>query len=611
MSQSAANSQAGDSNVTAAKTPRAVRSFLLGNLLLHAIAAALLFWMLTGTVRRSMIHSVNEQLESIGLFLTESIRQLPLGIGDDSVGPQLQRYSKKSQIQISIIDPDGMIVADTVEGNIGLQQETQQPEILAANPGQPGFAERTTEFSASPLLLVAHEIEAGDQHPGGFVRVARSKVEIERAVGRIRRNILILMGSLALASFALSSWFLSHLLDPLAQFSAVAKRIGGGDYDDLPTFLSRKDEWGSLADAFRQMQAKLTSREQTLTENRDQLAAVLRSMIEGVVAIDSDGRVRIANRAACRMLSLTESEIVDRNLQDMIRNPKLSAAVEQTRSAGKLSKVEFETIGDDARRQISARVSVLSDSTQPDQKPPIVAVLHDVTELRQLENMRRDFVANVSHELKTPLTSIKACAETLKLGAIDDSSRNLHFVDQIESNADLLDQQIHELLQLARVESGRQNWSIEELSISELCRQCVVNFASEAESRNVKLRFLENDHEIIADGDYEALTTILKNLIGNALRYTPAQGLVAVSTDSDQTHFELVVSDTGIGISEEHQSRIFERFYRVDEARSRDQGGTGLGLAIVKHIVQAFGGKVEVESKINAGSVFRVRIPIE
>ena len=236
-------------------------------------------------------------------------------------------------------------------------------------------------------------------------------------------------------------------------------------------------------------------------------------------------------------------------------------------------------------------------------------MLRDVTDLHALENMRRDFVANVSHELKTPLASIKAYAETLRLGAIHDKSKNLQFVGQIETQAELLNLQIQDLLEIARVESGSSAFNIEDIDINYLCRRSAEDLQAQADQRNVKLLLDVDQHPVIAKAEATGVTTILNNLISNAIHYTSAEGQVTVRTRLNGDRVLIEVTDTGIGISPEQQARVFERFYRVDKARSRDEGGTGLGLAIVKHLTQAFDGQLELESQIGKGSTFRVFLP--
>ena len=234
--------------------------------------------------------------------------------------------------------------------------------------------------------------------------------------------------------------------------------------------------------------------------------------------------------------------------------------------------------------------------------------MHDVTGIRQLETMRRDFVANVSHELKTPLSVIKAYAETLKMGAINDQERNIEFVDQIELQASLLDRQIRDLMQIAQIESGQANLEITVLDMNALCRECHQQLRAIASKREIDFSLELDDQTLNVTGDAQAFRAILTNLISNALQYTP-QGSVTIRSELQNKRVAVEVIDTGIGISLGQQTRIFERFYRADKARSRDMGGTGLGLAIVKHLTTALGGEISVESKIGKGSVFRVEFP--
>jgi two-component system phosphate regulon sensor histidine kinase PhoR len=223
--------------------------------------------------------------------------------------------------------------------------------------------------------------------------------------------------------------------------------------------------------------------------------------------------------------------------------------------------------------------------------------------------MRRDFVANVSHELKTPLASIKAYAETLRLGAIHDDQKNIQFLDQIETQAELLNRQIQDLLEIARIESGSAAFKIETVELNTLCERSVKHLLPQALQRDVKLVFNSENETLNADAEANGVVTILNNLISNAIHYTPAGGQVTVKTRLAGEFSIIEVIDTGIGISQEHQTRVFERFYRVDKARSRDLGGTGLGLSIVKHLTQSMGGQVELESQIGKGSTFRVCLP--
>jgi two-component system phosphate regulon sensor histidine kinase PhoR len=241
--------------------------------------------------------------------------------------------------------------------------------------------------------------------------------------------------------------------------------------------------------------------------------------------------------------------------------------------------------------------------------PGVVLVLHDLTELRRLESLRREFVANVSHELKTPLASIQAYAETLRLGAVNDPKHNVQFVRRIEEQAGRLHELIRDMLQIARIESGKELFHIDDVPVAEIMREAAGDFLFAAENKAIQLVVEPLDGSICVRADIEGLRTILTNLIDNAIKYTPSQGRVVARAHADDAAVTIEVQDTGIGIAPEDQARVFERFYRADKARTREHGGTGLGLSIVKHLALAFGGQVEVESQPGVGSTFRVRLP--
>ncbi len=589
--------------------PIVLRNFLIGYMCLHFLAAGILVVILSKTLRTRMIEDTRRQMTAMAKMLSEHIHETEAGLTDPSLPEHLKRLGKETKFRFTVILPNGSVVADSETGTKDIGDHGDRPEILAASLDAPGFSTRYSSTLEIPMMYLANTHHSRVNDTQGVVRVAIPSVAINSAISSLQAYILVFALSLSLLACILTVLFSTYLLRPLSQFSEAAKQIGIGQYASFPKLLNRNDEWGSLADAFGQMQNELSIRERGIVSGRDRLEAVLTSMIEGVLAIDSSKKVALANRAVCDMFSLHETDLVNRNFIDVIRTPELSAAIEKTQATSEQSKIEFETPGISERRKISARVTVLPQESSSDLRPGIVAVLHDVTELRQLENLRRDFVANVSHELKTPLTSIKACAETLRLGAIHDERKNMFFLKQIESNADVLDLQIQDLLQLARVESGKENWQIESIAINDLCQQCILQFESEAEKRNVTLRYSSNSNSPMIKADYEAILTILNNLISNALHYTPEGGEVELSNSVIGDEIVLKIADTGIGIPAEHQSRIFERFYRVDRARSRELGGSGLGLAIVKHLANAFGGQAEVESQPGKGSIFTVRLP--
>jgi two-component system phosphate regulon sensor histidine kinase PhoR len=382
-----------------------------------------------------------------------------------------------------------------------------------------------------------------------------------------------------------------------------AQAIAAGDFSQ-PASGDGPDELGALGGAFNRIQHELARRVGELEENGQRLETVLGSMVEGVIAVDGRQRVLFANRAGRRLLELSDDELAGRPLLEITRSRVIRAAVAEALRGPRPTQTEFEVPGN-TRRVLALRATRLPGEPTPG----AVLVLHDVTELRRLENMRREFVANVSHELKTPLASIKAYAETLQLGAVNDPRHNLEFVGRIEEQADRLHQLIVDLIHLARVESGEEAFDITDVPVAGAVEGCLARHAVAAEAKRIELRAEPSAEALKVRADEEGLRTILDNLVGNAVKYTPDGGHVIVRWRRDNERVLLEVEDNGIGIAEKFQSRVFERFYRVDKARSRELGGTGLGLSIVKHLAQAFGGGVGLASELGRGSTFRVWLP--
>jgi two-component system phosphate regulon sensor histidine kinase PhoR len=365
------------------------------------------------------------------------------------------------------------------------------------------------------------------------------------------------------------------------------------------------DELGILAGAFSQMQLDLAGRLDQIQHHSQRLQTVLGTMAEGVLAVGPDKTILLANDAARQLLDFAIEQPTGRPLLEVTRARPVSEAVAQAFAATDPIITEFEAPGL-ARRHLSLRATRLPGAPCPG----VMIVLHDMTELRRLENLRRELVANVSHELKTPLAAIKGYAETLRLGAVNDTEHNIQFVRRIEEQADRLHELILDILQIARLESGQQSFELTNVPVAELIDECLQQFAETAAAKRIDLLTESPDRTLAVWADEEGVRTILTNLVDNALKYTPADGRVTIRALGASATVALEVQDTGIGIAERDLARIFERFYRVDKARSRELGGTGLGLSIVKHLAQSFGGNVSVESFPNRGSTFRVELPI-
>lgn len=360
-----------------------------------------------------------------------------------------------------------------------------------------------------------------------------------------------------------------------------------------------------LVQSFNRTSGALAARVRQLERTGQQLSTVLGSMVEAVLAVDDQQRILFANGAAQSLLDISVDQAIGRPLWEVVRNRAVHQAARDAYEADGPLATEFEIIGK-TRKVVAANGTRLPG--QP--SPGVVLVLHDVTELRRLENLRQEFVANVSHELKTPLTAIKAYAETLLGGALNDSENNVQFVRRIDEQAERLHQLILDLLSLARIESGQEQFEIAAVSLDEAIAACLAQYAAGAESKRLVVQTQPPAAPVMVSADHEGLRQILDNLVDNAFKYTPLGGRVTVRWQAVDRMARIDVEDTGIGIPAQEQTRIFERFYRVDRARSRELGGTGLGLSIVKHLVQAMGGAVQVASQVDRGSTFTFWLPL-
>jgi two-component system phosphate regulon sensor histidine kinase PhoR len=395
---------------------------------------------------------------------------------------------------------------------------------------------------------------------------------------------------------AARSWRgLDRITDALA---AMARGESPGEIE-----VDRRSEAAPLMLAVARLERRIDQRLRGVEEANERLSTVLDGMEEGVLALDPERRVLLANAASRRLLQIPPGAIVGRPLLEVVRSREIHAAVEDALRRAGVHEVEYEMT--ELRRRLHARARRLPGEPSPG----VLLMLSDVSNLRRLEKLRSEFAANVSHELKTPLASIKAYAETLRLGAVNDPEHNLAFVGRIEEHADRLHFLIADLIHLARVESGKEILEIEDLPVLDLVEDCLDYHREAAEGKKIAVNLTPPPSPLDVRGDEAGVRTILDNLVSNAINYTPEGGRVDVAWRRDGSQVLLEVRDTGIGIAPEDQDRVFERFYRVDQARSRELGGTGLGLSIVKHTAQALGGRVGLESQLGGGSTFRVWLP--
>jgi two-component system phosphate regulon sensor histidine kinase PhoR len=406
-------------------------------------------------------------------------------------------------------------------------------------------------------------------------RILRSDY-LRAAEERLALGSLVIL-ALGIASALVYARAFSARVERLKGFT---RRVGEGDFRPLASERNR-DELSELAEALNETAARLDGVIRTLTEERNRSAAILRSMVEGVAVIDAKERMVFCNVAFMEILGPDAVSGEGGTLLEVTRQPELIGVIRRALESGEVSSPQAA-----------------------------VVVLHDITELRRLERARRDFVANVSHEFKTPLTAIQGFAETLLGGALEDRENNRRFLEIIREHAVRLARLTDDLLKLSRIEAGKFDLELRPLKLGDVIGPCLETAGFKTAQKG---QYLEADipRDLpLVRGDLSSLSELLQNLLDNAVQYTPRGGRIRVSVRVAGEQAVLTVSDTGIGIPQAEQERIFERFYRVDAARSREAGGTGLGLAIAKHIVESHGGRIWVESAVGQGSQFHFSIPL-
>lgn len=414
----------------------------------------------------------------------------------------------------------------------------------------------------------------------------------------------------------------------IVRLKDFSRRIADGDFRPLPAESSR-DGLAGLAEAMNETAARLEGTISTLSGERNRSSAILRSMVEGVAVIDAHERLVFSNRAFSEILNLNPANIEGRPMIEAVRNSELLGLIRRALrgeeglrtdiAMGIVQQQSFAVTATPVKALESGTPSALDslqESGSGDANPlqeklsGAVVVLHDVTELRRLERVRQDFVANVSHEFKTPLTAIQGFAETLLGGALEDPRNNRRFLEIIREHAARLARLTDDLLKLARIEAGKLEVEFLSIRPMELIERCAETALLKASQKQIALGMDIPPGLPAMRGDSGLLADVLQNLLDNAIQYTPAGGRIEVSASASAREAVIAVADTGIGIPLADQERIFERFYRVDAARSREAGGTGLGLSIAKHIVEAHGGRLWVESEVGRGSKFRFSIPL-
>ncbi len=508
---------------------------------------------------------------------------------------------KEIKARVTIIAQNGEVVGDsqfTGDELKGLENHHNRPEILAAQKEGAGSSIRYSSTLRTPMLYVARPL-ALKNGERGTIRLALPLEQLAKARSTIHA-ILGVAAALALLASLLFSYVLSNFTSSsLRAMASIASRIGKGEYG-LRVPVKGRDELGELAMVLNDMSVRIEGQLARISTERNRLDTILRGMGEGLMVTDAKGTITLVNPAFRDLLAIGE-EVEGRPLIDITRHPALHSAF-KTIIASKCEQIDEITIDAKGEKSILTHWVPLLDG---DRLQGVVAVFHDISNIKRLEKIRRDFVANVSHELRTPVSVIKGYAETLLSGALaGDPERAIRFVEIIHSHSERLTNLIGDLLTLSELESGDVSLELSRLNIEGPVRHAMMLLEQKAADKGITIDSSEIKEVPPVLGDRGRVEQVLINLLDNAIKYTPENGAITVKAADEGKMLKISVTDTGLGIPPKDLPRIFERFYRVDEARSREQGGTGLGLSIVKHIVQAHGGTLSVASTVGKGSTF-------
>ncbi len=558
------------------------------------------------SVRRRTVDQIRQAMDRQLVLLADVVRYRLTGRPSPGTADRLADYlGDLAAGRVTLIAGDGRVIGDSRVSEAGLatlENHGRRPEVMAAMARGGGWAIRYSATLHVDLLYVARRMKRQDGSVL-IIRLARPLAEVVHAIARSRRMVLGATVLGLLLAVGVAFLVARGVSRPVRGLTRTAMAIADGD-------LARRwrryphDEIGDLGRSFDRMADQLQARIDEVTQARDRLEAILRAMVEGVLVVDHEGKVVLANRAAAKLLG--ESQIEDgQPLSHVVRHPDLLAAVREVRR-GREYISRGISIPEPRPRQVEVHAVRALD--HQDQGGAVV-VLHDVTEHQRADQARRDFVANVSHELRTPLTAILGAAETLLDGALDNPEQARLFVEMIQRHSRRLEHLARDLLDLSRIESGRAPLQYQPVDARELAQAAAGTVRGLADERGVALSVDLPQGTCAFEADRRQIEQAILNLLDNALKYTGSGGRATLAIEPAGDEVVIRVTDTGPGIAPEHQDRVFERFYRVDKNRSRDLGGTGLGLAIVKHIAGAHGGRVRVRSQLGRGSTFEIYLP--
>ncbi len=559
-------------------------------------------------IEQASLRDISNNLTSQAYILQQSFAD-PGHQSQPQIQRQVVQIGQRIDTRITLLSKQGQVIADSEFTPAQMDNHRYRPEVIAAHRNNIGQSRRYSKTLKKPMLYVAVAVATNSDKELGYIRTALSTERIDEEINYLRRVIIIAASLTGLIALFIGYWLAMSFARPLKQMTLIAKNYAHGRYQlRIPSH--RRDEIGDLARSLNQMADVSAQRFDIIKTERDQLSTILKSMNEGVITVTNHGLITHVNAAACRMLRTSSERCLGHSLKDIDTSNHLEQAFAKCQQDETSVERQIQLSGYAFARHYRLHVTLLKQSNEAG----AILVLQDVTDVQRIDKMRADFVANASHELKTPITAIRGFAETLLADDQIEASMQQRFMSKIHGQSIRLSDLVSDLLALSRLENNDEAYNTQ-VNLQQVIQRVCANLQAVAQNQQVNLELSTNDDAkqgpILVLGDDQALGQMATNLIDNAIKYTPQGGKVSVRLELQGDVAVFSVSDNGLGIDIADQDRIFERFYRVDKARSKSLGGTGLGLAIVKHIAQSHKGHIQLQSQLKQGSTFSIHIPVQ
>ncbi len=567
-------------------------------IILVLVSMGILGVYLANSTRDYQLDALRSQLKNEALIMAKA--SLPGFLGQEqqaTLDSLAKSLGGDIETRITIIAPDGTVLGDSLEDPANMENHAARPEIKAALSTGSGESRRYSTTLGVRMMYVAVPVT----YQGEVLGIARVSLPLTEVESLTHRITVIITTAMAVAALVviLAAWIIARITTrPIRRLTIASREIASGELGRKISIESQ-DEVGELTRAFNEMSLKLKELVDEISADRTRLAGILDNMADGVIVTDIDSRITLCNKAAENLFSIKNA--VGKPLIELVRDHEIDELVKSNLETGNMGDIRYES--GTSQKYIRA-IAIAINHRKPE---GVLILFQDLTDVRNLQTTRRELIGNISHEFRTPLAGIKAMVETLRSGAVDDKEAAVDFLARIDEEVDRLAQLVAELTELSRIETGKAELKLDAVDINALIAEVINQLSPQAERQRLSVKTELAPDLPAVRADAGRVKQVIINLAHNAIKFTPSQGSITISSRFDDKSVTVAVSDTGAGISRSDLPHIFERFYKTDRARSR--GGTGMGLAIAKHVVEAHGGSIRAESREGKGTTLSFMLP--